>query len=1187
MALKMTMQSRILCSIICLIIQWIAAVDSAVDVTMVIPQSISSVQVQSQIKCVANDSYDAELGVEVDVGAGDSIPEESIADGIEPEDWPGIQATMSRDSGVKRYGIFYCSATEKNNTNVTTKVVGTILPSSAQSFPSRFIYTTSVGQSLDLKMIQPKPAPYKDLMWVRLAPGRPRQFTSGRLEVNVPEVDVDLAGVYIVSFPLRDLTRRLYKQGLFRIIVRPCDEKRYGDSCQYDCTQCKNGGICDLKDGSCICPPGFGGPTCEKLCGYNKFGAECQHECKINGTERGCLGKQFCLPDPYGCSCATGFIGLMCNYPCSEGKYGVNCEQECHCMNNKDCDLFTGKCGKERHTGCSSGWTGENCQEHCPPYKHGPDCAIICGSCYGDLSCNGVTGVCPGANSTEAEEGSGMSDDVEEDKTYYCDLRYKPPDCKEFCQDETWGRDCLKECHCLDGVGCNAITGKCPSTSSSESGCAPGWRGDTCDETCGSGTFGFNCEESCGRCANNSACHHISGACDEPGLKDELCEPGYVAPNCTNFCQEGKFGFNCSVNCNCANGTMCQPVDGSCSGYCAPGYTGLGCQELCPPGTYGLNCTLKCGNCLKTNDEIRCEGERGICTNGCSRGWEGERCNKGTLCAQNPCKNNGSCEQEASIYKCICIHGYVGSHCELKQPPCFFTPCKNDGICIDNADRESYTCQCAANYTGKECEVSMESLFGELDDKEEVSHFLGPIVAGAVLGALLLAALAVFILWKKCRPPGVKQNRVTDSCKSFHKTQTEGRYDKLGSPNFQKNQEDSESGVLECDGSSQGCPTPDLEYSHSSTPESEKAQNMSEPRTKEQNTFTQKRVHSSNHRAESIRSSNYSDLPQVVTMVSGNRKISVTRKLSGSVSDKSGKSSSPSVHSKSSMYSEDLNKKPKRLSSNSLFEFYSEPTSGKRRSLVDQFNAGPRSLSSKRKDSETSSRFSDMSVGGCAVEGEGLGFNKDSRADVPQRISRNENILDSPYPGKTSIRKISIGKTPAGMSDKDCKSLITEVRNADEEFEMEIRRGSLRVRKPSDPNVGILPDIAEEDGTVNLDVELRSPKSTKKRKKSRGRSLSRISEEGSSLCSPKTQRSPNGNYFQAGKANASPLKNNPAQSSDRSVSLSRMSETDNVNSMLRAIEAHANLMTNVRKEHDARKRRSIRQRPSAISSSTT
>jgi hypothetical protein len=51
-------------------------------------------------------------------------------------------------------------------------------------------------------------------------------------------------------------------------------------------------------------------------------------------------------------------------------------------------------------------------------------------------------------------------------------------------------------------------------------------------------------------------------------------------------------------------------------------------QRLCVQGLYGDKCQYQCsGNCA---DKVPCDARTGICPEGCSAGWKGKLCDKGT-----------------------------------------------------------------------------------------------------------------------------------------------------------------------------------------------------------------------------------------------------------------------------------------------------------------------------------------------------------------------------------------------------------------------------------------------------------------------------------------------------------------------------------------------------------------------------
>lgn len=120
---------------------------------------------------------------------------------------------------------------------------------------------------------------------------------------------------------------------------------------------CANGGVFYEEYGSCVCPAGFTGSTCEKGCGANRFGALCEALC--SKTKEHCRRMVLCRPK-LGCICASGLKGILCNMYCDFGEYGAGCKQKCgRCANLSDCDKYTGEC----LLGCDPGYYPPFCQE--------------------------------------------------------------------------------------------------------------------------------------------------------------------------------------------------------------------------------------------------------------------------------------------------------------------------------------------------------------------------------------------------------------------------------------------------------------------------------------------------------------------------------------------------------------------------------------------------------------------------------------------------------------------------------------------------------------------------------------------------------------------------------------------------------------------------------------------------------
>ncbi|NWT17153.1 TIE1 kinase, partial [Vireo altiloquus] len=167
--------------------------------------------------------------------------------------------------------------------------------------------------------------------------------------LTLPNVSVSENGVYSATF----MGDSPLWSAFYRLIVRACPAKKWGPSCEKDCPDCLNGGICHDHVGECICPPGFMGTRCERACREGQFGRNCQETCQ---RAQGCRGLSFCLPDPYGCSCASGWSGSRCDQACPPGFYGPDCALACACQNGGSCNRFSGCV-------CPAGWHGQHCEK--------------------------------------------------------------------------------------------------------------------------------------------------------------------------------------------------------------------------------------------------------------------------------------------------------------------------------------------------------------------------------------------------------------------------------------------------------------------------------------------------------------------------------------------------------------------------------------------------------------------------------------------------------------------------------------------------------------------------------------------------------------------------------------------------------------------------------------------------------
>ncbi|XP_055376378.1 cadherin-related tumor suppressor [Condylostylus longicornis] len=128
----------------------------------------------------------------------------------------------------------------------------------------------------------------------------------------------------------------------------------------------------------------------------------------------------------------------------------------------------------------------------------------------------------------------------------------------------------------------------------------------------------------------------------------------------------------------------------------------------CPEGFVGQQCEQKQDPCspnpCQANAECRKQGREFQCI--CPVNREGRYCHleKGDLCKQNPCKNGGSCQAspDGVSYFCLCRPGYRGNNCEYLTDSCRPNPCMHDGLCVNL--KPGYKCNCVDGRYGRHCE---------------------------------------------------------------------------------------------------------------------------------------------------------------------------------------------------------------------------------------------------------------------------------------------------------------------------------------------------------------------------------------------------------------------------------------------------------------------------------------------------
>ncbi|XP_068095530.1 tyrosine-protein kinase receptor Tie-1 isoform X2 [Hyperolius riggenbachi] len=252
-------------------------------------------------------------------------------------------------------GVFYCTA---KGPSEYTKILYPYNSPSADMEPRKVTLTVSINQDAHLEAKLNKIS-HMDIIWkyngTFIQTTYKNEVNDDKIvQLTLHNVQQSSAGVYSVGY----LGETPLSNAFFRLIVRGCPENKWGPSCQKDCLECLNGGVCHEISGECICAPGFMGTRCEKACREGNFGRNCQETCK---RDHGCKGLTFCLPDPYGCSCGNGWTGAHCQTECPSGRYGANCALKCDCKSGGSCNRFSGCV-------CPNGYHGQHCEksDHLP-----------------------------------------------------------------------------------------------------------------------------------------------------------------------------------------------------------------------------------------------------------------------------------------------------------------------------------------------------------------------------------------------------------------------------------------------------------------------------------------------------------------------------------------------------------------------------------------------------------------------------------------------------------------------------------------------------------------------------------------------------------------------------------------------------------------------------------------------------
>nr|XP_040040325.1 tyrosine-protein kinase receptor Tie-1 isoform X1 [Gasterosteus aculeatus aculeatus] len=322
-----------------------ASSDAVIDLTMISTAEVTSVN-RFTISCINGERNPGPLDIKKDnkIFVLSKAPNFKVYK-------PSNKKSVARNfSDLHHVGIFYCESKQEVPPLETATMINNY--GTGNFIPNYLTLTANKGETVHLSM-QILSSQERDVTWKYN--GNYYYMTHWNDVINrtavltVENAALANQGIYSASFvgdsPLHGAWMRL--------IVRDCPSKKWGPSCDKDCPECLNGGVCHDVDGDCICPPGFMGTRCETACREGMFGRNCQGSCdsKLN-----CKGLRFCLPDPYGCSCASGWFGSRCEKDCQNDMYGPDCRLSCKCQNGGACNRFSG-------CQCPTGWRGQNCEK--------------------------------------------------------------------------------------------------------------------------------------------------------------------------------------------------------------------------------------------------------------------------------------------------------------------------------------------------------------------------------------------------------------------------------------------------------------------------------------------------------------------------------------------------------------------------------------------------------------------------------------------------------------------------------------------------------------------------------------------------------------------------------------------------------------------------------------------------------
>ncbi|XP_035679049.1 neurogenic locus notch homolog protein 1-like [Branchiostoma floridae] len=525
-----------------------------------------------------------------------------------------------------------------------------------------------------------------------------------------------------------------------------CPDGFSGGVCEIDVDECasdpcQSSGTCmdDVNSYSCQCQTGYAGTNCE-LDIDECINSPCQNAAPCTNTH-----------GDYSCACLSGYEGKDCDVNTDDCQ-GHACQNNGTCvdqLNNYTCL-------------CAAGFTGDRCESDVD------DCDFnSCqngGTCVDGL--NSVTCQCaPGYHGdfceTETDDcaalpcqNDGSCTDIGSDYRCDCMMGFNGKDC-EMNIDDCVGHMCRNGADCKDGVGSYTCTCRpsftgtyCETELSSDfdlvfDGSVDGYSSasynipdmtavtvsfwmQTTDRRNYGTAFSYALSEEVG---NDNAMTvsdytaftvYVNGeaAYSTHGIQDDNWH--HIAVTWANSSGQWKLfdngilvdeGSGLGIGNTISGGGLA--AVGQEQDYLGGGFTP---DEAFIGSLHGLNwwsrelsdseitdLAMSCNHSLR--GDVMTWADFLLNVEGNTNATAQSVCDDTKECLSSPCENNATCTDYLGGYRCTCLAGFTGVHCEVNIDECIETTCDNGGTCVDLVN--DFFCSCPPAYHGKNCELDV------------------------------------------------------------------------------------------------------------------------------------------------------------------------------------------------------------------------------------------------------------------------------------------------------------------------------------------------------------------------------------------------------------------------------------------------------------------------------------------------